>query len=222
MYTLITRPDVAAAVSTCARYLSKPTQAHFDAAKRILRYLFHTRDLPLVFNKCGSELLRITAFADSSWANDVDTRRSRYGYAIYVGKSLVSWRSKLHSCVALSTAEAEYCAATEAAKHIKWVASLVQFLRPKSKLPPALIYEDNDACRTMVQCSQISGRNKHFELKQHYVRELYRKKVIKLLRIPTTQQVADIFTKPLARPAFEAHRSKLLNGISLHLIEDCN
>ena len=222
MYTLITRPDVAAAVSTCARYLSKPTQAHFDAAKRILRYLFHTRDLPLVFNKCGSELLRITAFADSSWANDVDTRRSRYGYAIYVGKSLVSWRSKLHSCVALSTAEAEYCAATEAAKHIKWVASLVQFLRPKAKLPPALIYEDNDACRTMVQCSQISGRNKHFELKQHYVRELYRKKVIKLLRIPTTQQVADIFTKPLARPAFEAHRSKLLNGISVHLIEDCN
>ena len=137
MYTLITRPDVAAAVSTCARYLSKPTQAHFDAAKRILRYLFHTRDIPLVFNKCGSELLRITAFADSSWANDVDTRRSRYGYAIYVGKSLVSWRSKLHSCVALSTAEAEYCAATEAAKHIKWVASLVKFLRPKATLPPA-------------------------------------------------------------------------------------
>ena len=222
MYTLITRPDVAAAVSTCARYLSKPTQAHLNAAKRILRYLYHTREVPLIFNKCKPELLSITAFADSSWANDVDTRRSRYGYAIFVGKSLVSWRSKLHSCVALSTAEAEYCAATEAAKHIKWVASLVAFLKPETKLPTALIYEDNDACRTMVQSSQISGRNKHFELKQHFVRECYRKKIIKLLRIPTNQQVADIFTKALARPAFEAHRSKLLNGISVHRIGGSN
>ena len=148
--------------------------------------------------------------------------RSRCGYAIYVGKSLVSWRSKLHSCVALSTAEAEYCAATEAAKHIKWVASLVTFLKPEAKLPAALIYEDNDACRSMVQSSQISGRNKHFELKQHFVRECYRKKIVKLLRMPTNQQIADIFTKALARPAFEAHRSKLLNGISVHLIGGSN
>ena len=78
-----------------------------------------------------------------------------------------------------------------------------------------LCSEDNDACRSMVQSSQISGRNKHFELNQHFVRECYRKKIVKLLHIPTNQQIANIFTKALARPAFEAHRSKLLNGISL-------
>ena len=165
MYTFITRPDVATAVSMCARYLALPRQAHLEAAKRVLRYLYHTRTLPLVYNKCSLDNLRITIFADSSWANDVDTRRSRYDYAVYVGKALISWRNKLHNCVTLSTAEAEYCAATEAGKHTKWVASLIVFLLPKIKLPPALLYEDNAACRSMVISAQISGRNKHFELK---------------------------------------------------------
>ena len=218
MYTLITRPDVAAAVSMCARYLAQPRHAHLEAAQRVLRYLYHTRKMALIYNKCDIANLRITVFADSSWANDVDSRRSRYGYALYVGKALVSWRSKLHSCVALSTAEAEYCAATEAAKHIKWVASLMQFMLPKGKMPPALLYEDNAACRSMVTCAQVSGRNKHFELKQHYIRELHQHKVLRLLPIVTLEQIADIFTKALARPLFETHRASLLNGITLKLI----
>ena len=218
MYALITRPDIATAVSSCARYLAQPRQAHLEAAQRILRYLYHTRSISLVYNQVDVKNLRITIFADSSWADDVDTRRSRYGFAVYLGKALISWRSKLHSCIALSTAEAEYCAATEAAKHTKWVASLVSFLLPEMKLPPATLYEDNAACRSMVKCAQVSGRNKHFELKQHYIRELYKEKVFKLLPISTGCQIADIFTKALARPIFEQHRESLLNGITLELI----
>ena len=215
MYALISRPDVAAAVSMVARYLAKPRLAHLQAAQRILRYLHHTRAMSLVFNKIAIKELSVTAFADSSWANDVDTRRSRYGYAVYVGKSLVSWRSKLHAAVALSTAEAEYCAATEAAKHIKWVRSLVSFMLPKIKLPPTVIYEDNAACRAMVTCAQISGRNKHFELKQHYIRQLASEGVVTLREVGTLDQIADIFTKSLARPSFEKHRESLLFGLTL-------
>ena len=218
MYALITRPDISTAVSMCARYLAQPRQAHLEAAHRVLRYLYHTRAMPLVYNQVDAKDLRITIFADSSWADDVDTRRSRYGFAVYLGKALISWRSKLHSCIALSTAEAEYCAATEAAKHAKWIKSLVSFLQPKVNLPPALIYEDNAACRAMVKCSQVSGRNKHFELKQHYIRELYKNKVIELLPISTEVQIADIFTKSLARPIFEQHRDSLMDGITLKLI----
>ena len=215
MYALITRPDVATAVSMVARYLAKPRVAHLQAAQRILRYLHHTRAMSLIFNKIAIKEVRVTAFADSSWANDIDTRRSRYGYAVYVGKSLVSWRSKLHAAVALSTAEAEYCAATEAAKHIKWVRSLVSFMLPKIKLPPTIIYEDNAACRAMVTCAQISGRNKHFELKQHYIRQLASEGVVTLREVGTLEQIADIFTKSLARPAFEKHRAALLFGLTL-------
>ena len=118
----------------------------------------------------------------------------------------------------MSTAEAEYCAATEAGKHTKWITSLVSFLLPKIKLPPALLYEDNAACRSMVTCAQISGRNKHFELKQHFIRELYQQKILRLLEIPTNKQIADILTKALARPIFELHRDSLLNGITLQFI----
>ena len=218
MYTLITRPDVAAAVSMCARYLANPTEAHMEAARRVLRYLYHTRRMPLVYNKFDITHLRVVVYADSSWADDADTRRSRYGYALYVGKALICWRSKLHSCVSLSTAEAEYCAATEAAKTIKWVTSMLKFMLPKLALAPALLYEDNAACRSMVTCSQVSGRNKHFELKQHFIREVYQAALLLLLEVSTTKQVAGIFTKSLARPAFEFHRGPLLNDITIEVI----
>ena len=124
MYTLITRPDVATAVSICARYVQPPREAHLATAKRILRFLHHTRKTPLVYQFCG-RALDVKAFVDSSWGNDVDTRRSRFGYAIYVGKSLVAWCSKLHPALAISSAEAEYTAATEAVKAIKWIVSLM-------------------------------------------------------------------------------------------------
>ena len=174
--------------------------------------------MALIYNAVDMAHLRITVYADSSWADDADTRRSHYGYSLYVGRCLVSWRSKLHSCIALSTAEAEYCAATEAAKHIKWVASLIRFMLPQLSLPPALLYEDNAVCRVMVTSAQISGRNKHFELKQHFIRELYNDKVFKLMAVSTQKQIADIFTKTLARPTFEIHRKSLLEGITLDLI----
>ena len=219
MYTLITRPDVAAAVSVCARYLAQPRQAHMNAALRVLSYLYQTRHKALTYHAIDLKHLRITVYADSSWADDADTRRSRYGFALYVGRCLVSWRSKLHSCIALSTAEAEYCAATEAAKQIKWVASLIRFMLPKLELPPALLYEDNAACRAMVTSAQISGRNKHFELKQHFIRELYNAKVFEMMEVSTQDQIADIFTKALARPVYEIHRDSLLQGITLDLIK---
>ena len=219
MYALITRPDVAAAVSMCARYLANPREAHMNAARRVLRYLYHTRHMPLVYNKFDITNLRVVVYADSSWADDADTRRSRYGYALYVGKALICWRSKLHSCVALSTAEAEYCAATEAAKTIKWVTSMLKFMLPALALPPALLYEDNAACRSMVTCSQVSGRNKHFELKQHFIREVYQAALLLLKAVSSDRQVADIFTKSLARPTYETHRDPLLNGITLEVIE---
>ena len=210
MYTLITRPDVATAVSMCSRYLQQPRVAHLAAARRILRYLLLTVDTPLVYPKCL--VARIICFVDASWGNDVDTRRSRYGYAIYVGRSLVSWRSKLHTMIALSSAEAEYVAATEAAKTMRWIRSLLEFLGcdvPK----PSKVFEDNAACRTMVKSSQVSGRNKHFELKQHYVRQQVAKGLLQFHEIATGGQIADIMTKSLARPCFHKHATALLEGL---------
>ena len=210
MYTLITRPDVATATSICARYVQSPRQAHLDAANRILRFLHHTRTTPLIYYKHNG--ITVTAFVDSSWANDVDTRRSRFGYAVYVGKALIAWCSKLHPAMALSSAEAEYTAATEASKLIKWIVSLMTFLKQRPSTP-IRVFEDNSACRTMAASTQVSGRNKHFELRQHYVRQQVRVGLIVLKEINTKDQIADIFTKTTVRPVFEQHANALLQGL---------
>ena len=208
MYALITRPDVAAAVSMCARYLQQPRQVHLEAAKRVLRYLHHTRTKELVYMQSKGKL-KVVCFVDSSWGNDVDTRRSRFGFAIYVGRCLVAWTSKLHAALSLSTAEAEYTAATEATKTLKWIVSLMEFMKVKVELPIAM-YEDNSACRSMVQSPQVSGRNKHFELRQHYVRQQVKAGLVVLKEVSTAEQIADIFTKALARPLFEKHAAALM------------
>jgi hypothetical protein len=112
MYAVVSRPDVAVPVSMCARFLANPTVAHLQAARRVLLYLLTTKTLSLLYTRSISPVL--VSYVDSSWAADLDTRRSRYGFALFYGRALVGWRSKLHSCISLSSAEAEYIGATEA------------------------------------------------------------------------------------------------------------
>jgi len=146
---------------------------------------------------------------DASWADDHDTRRSRFGFAIYVGTNLVCWKSKLHPCLALSTAESEYIAATEVCKIIVWLRNILDELH-LYQTGPTLIHEDNQACIQMASQRMVTGRNKHIQLKQHFVRALSLKKRVKLVYIPTDQQRADIFTKNLALPDFLRILSLLL------------
>ena len=169
-------------------------------------------DVKLLRYRRTGRPLTVTSLVDSSRTNDVDTRRSRFGFAVYVNACLVAWRSKLHPAIALSSAEAEYTAATEAAKTITWIVSLMRFLRVMPKLP-VRVFEDNAACRIMASTKQVSGRNKHFELRQHYIRDEVAKGNIKLEEVVTANQVADLFTKTLARPVFEKHAAALMEGL---------
>ena len=207
MYAVVSRPDVAAPVSMCARYLSAPTKAHLDAASRILRYLLSTVSLALVYSRTPSPSLSV--YVDSSWGANRDTRRSRYGYAVFFGRALVSWRSKLHNCISLSTAETEYIGATGACKEMMWLRHLLAELGYPQ--PTTCFYEDNRACIKMASNLIVSGRNKHIELKMHYVRERVAARDIELTYVSTHGQRADLLTKNLARPAFIKFRSSLLS-----------
>jgi hypothetical protein len=147
---------------------------------------------------------------DASWAAERDTRRSWYGFAIFFGRALVSWRSKLHNCVSLSSAEAEYIGATEACKETMWLRHLLQELGYSQ--PTTQFHEDNKACIRMASNLIVSGRNKHKELKMHYVRERVAAKIFFwcMCRRPHDQR-ADLLTKNLARPTFIKFRKSLLN-----------
>ncbi|XP_047323523.1 secreted RxLR effector protein 161-like [Impatiens glandulifera] len=115
MYSMVcTRPDIAYSVSVISRFMSRPGKEHWQAVKRIFRYLRGTSDVGLIYGSNNQCL--VTGYSDLDYAVDIDGRRSMTGYVYTLGDSVVSWKATLQSTVTLSTTEAEYMALTEAAK----------------------------------------------------------------------------------------------------------
>ena len=141
MYVMVcTRPDIAYSVGVVSRFLSNPGRHHWEAVKWIMRYLRGTSKLKLTF---GSGKPILVGYTDSDMAGDVDNRRSTSGYLMTFSGGAVSWQSRLQKCVALSTTEAEYIAATEACNELLWMKCFMQELGFKQQR--YVIYCDNQS-----------------------------------------------------------------------------
>ena len=211
LYVLLTRPDCAVAVNELARYLDNPGPAMWTAAKRVLRYLKSTINHNVVFAPGSRRKSRRTkAFVDASHAGDKDTRRSRCGHILYYNRCPILWRTVLQKRVALSTGEAEYRAVTIASKDILWLRNILGELGRKQR-HPTKIYEDNDACITMVNNPIISGRNKYVELDCHFIRDHQIHGHIQMQEIDTKDQRADLLTKNLVKVDFVKHTRSILD-----------
>ncbi|KAK6145902.1 hypothetical protein DH2020_019771 [Rehmannia glutinosa] len=106
-----TRPDIVYPVSLISRFMQDPSKVHYAAAKRIFRYLQGTRKLGIRYVK---EKKKLIGYADSDWTGSLDDRKSTSGYIFCLGSKIISWSSKKQKIVSLSSAEAEYIAATDA------------------------------------------------------------------------------------------------------------
>ena len=115
-------------------HLEKPTERHWMQAKRALRYLAGTINKGVEYPKNVSNF-HIWAHTDSDWAGCKSTRRSTSGYAIFLDKVPICWRSKMQSIVALSSCEAEYIALVECIKEILWLLQHLQVLGVTVNLP---------------------------------------------------------------------------------------
>ena len=114
MYSMLcTRPDICFAVGMVSRYQSNPGREHWTAVKHIIKYLKRTRDYMLVYH--SDELVPI-GYRDSDFQSDMDSRKSTSGNVFTLGGGAIVWRSIKQTCVAGSTMETEYVAASEAAK----------------------------------------------------------------------------------------------------------
>ena len=115
-YLSLTRPDVSFAVNKLSQYMHRPTTLHWNAVKRVLRYLKGTQNHGLLIRRHSSPHLH--AFADADWAGDLDDRRSTTVYVVFYGSTPISWSSKKQHTIARSTTEAEYRAIVSSAAEL--------------------------------------------------------------------------------------------------------
>ena len=191
-----TRPNVAFAVGQVARFCSNPTTEHWTAVKRILRYLKGTAPYGLMFAASGDTGGGLIGYSDADWAGDVNDRKSTSGYLFMMNGAAVSWRSQKQTCVALSTAEAEYIALAAATQEATWMRKLMNDFH-ESQAEPVTIYEDNQSAICIAKNPQSHHKTKHVDIKYHYVRDKVQDVTIKIQYCPTNDMIADILTKGL-------------------------
>ncbi|GJX78613.1 retrovirus-related pol polyprotein from transposon TNT 1-94 [Tanacetum coccineum] len=167
MYLTASRPDLVFAVCMCARYQAKPTKKHFEAIKRVFRYLKGTINMGLWYPKDNA--MSLTAYADADHAGCQDSRRSTSGSAQFLGDRLVSWSSKKQRSTAISTTEAEYIAMSGCCAQILWMRSqLKDYGFDFNKIP---LYCDNKSAIALC-CNNVQhSRSKHIDIRHHFIRE---------------------------------------------------
>ncbi|CAM8877731.1 unnamed protein product [Rhodiola kirilowii] len=205
-YLTITRPDIAFAVNSVSQFLQAPRDEHFKAVKRILRYVKGTIHFGLSISP-SSASATVLGYSDADWASCLETRRSTYGYAIFLGGNLVSWSAKKQPTVSRSSCESEYRALANTSAEMIWLSNLLRDLRASPSTTPLLLCDNNSAI-FLAQNPVAHKRAKHIDIDYHFVRELISSSKIKIQHVPSSLQLADIFTKSLARPLFEFFRSK--------------
>ena len=207
MYIMLgTRGDIASAVSLASRYLANPGPQHIKLARRIVRYLAGTKGLKLTYK---GQLETLKGFTDADWAGCRDTRRSTAGYLFNLGSGAVSWQSKRQSVVALSTCEAEFLGQTQATKEAIWLRRLLDELNVSQGKAATIICGDNQGAIALSSNPQYHSRTKHMSIQRQWQGEVQDAGSIALKYIPTIEQIADGFTKPLARDRFEWFRKGL-------------
>ncbi|GJS82194.1 retrovirus-related pol polyprotein from transposon TNT 1-94 [Tanacetum coccineum] len=199
LYLTASRPDLQFAICVCAWYQTRPTEKHLHAFKRIFRYLRGTVNRGLWYLKDSS--IALTAFADADHADCQDTRRNTSGSMQFMGDRLVSWSSKRQKSDAISSTEAEYIAMSGCCAQIIWMRSqLTDYGLGFNKTP---MYCDNKSA-IALSCNNVQhSRSKHIDIRFHFIKEHVENGVIELYFVNTEYQLADIFTKALARERIE-------------------
>lgn len=123
-YLVHTCPDTAFSVGIVVRFIERPTNLHLNAVKRILQYVKGTINFGLNYTR-GTGNYLLSGYSDSDMAGDVEDRRSTGGMVFYLNESLITWVSQKQRCVALSSCEAEFMAATSAACQGVWLRNLL-------------------------------------------------------------------------------------------------
>ncbi|KAL2240102.1 UNVERIFIED_CONTAM: Retrovirus-related Pol polyprotein from transposon RE1 [Sesamum indicum] len=166
LYLGFTRPDICYATQQLSQFMQFPCQEHLDAALHLVKYLKGTMNRGLHFNSNNN--FSLEAYCDADWGTCKETRRSLTGYCIFLGGSLISWKTKKQTTVSRSTAEAEYRSMGTTTCELIWIHSLLKELKINVQTPIPL-YCDNQAALYITANPVFHERTKHIEIDCHLV-----------------------------------------------------
>lgn len=193
LYLTIARPDITFSVNYLSQFLSCPTDVHLQAAHRVLRYLKSNPGQGL-FYSVDSDIC-LNAFADADWATCPDSRHSISGFCVYLGKSLINWKSKKQQTVSRSSTEAEWSMALATCELI-WLHQLLKDLKITVSTSTKL-FCDNKSVIHIAHNPVFHERTKHVEIDCHTIRDQIKSGFMRLFHVSSNNQHDDILTKAL-------------------------
>ena len=227
------RSDISYATHQCARFCSNPRKEHGDAVKWLGRYLLGTRDKGMTFQPDQDAGLEVYVDADfaGNWdpkqpETDADTARSRHGYIIRYKGCPVVWKSQLQTEIALSSTESEYTGLSYALREAIPLMEILKELKghgidiadTRAKLH-CKVFEDNSGALEMAKVHKFRPRTKHLNVKLHHFRGYVERGDITIHAIPTTEQLSDYLTKPLAQNVLAPLR-KMVMGWTTTIVRE--
>ncbi|GKB77271.1 putative ribonuclease H-like domain-containing protein [Tanacetum coccineum] len=198
MYLTSSRPDIMYAACVCSRFQATPKTSHLNAVKRIFKYLKGKSNLGLWYPK--ESPFDLETFSDSDYSGSNLDRKSTTGGCQFLGQRLISWQCKKQTIVATSTTEAEYVATENCCGQVLWVQN--QLLDYGFNFMNTKIHIDNESTICIVKNPVYHSKTKHIEIRHHFIRDCYEKKLISVEKIHTDLNVADLLTKPFDGPRF--------------------
>jgi hypothetical protein len=207
-----TRPDICLALARMSKYCNAYDLAHYDALKRILRYLKGTVEMPFLITKNPYKVpgkICFSMYSDATWA---ETSSETLGYTIgwhirCNGNPLFS-KSKVIDRASLSSTQSEVVALSEGCKDLLMFHNLVADIMEVET--PMTVYVDNTATIHLVNHPVFNNSSKYIGSRSFWTRDLVTDGIIKLRYIKTSDNIADYLTKPLSGARFKLFRDTLM------------
>ncbi|GJU43634.1 putative ribonuclease H-like domain-containing protein [Tanacetum coccineum] len=191
MYLTASRLDIMFVVCACARFQVTPKASHLNAVKRIFRYLKHQPKLGLWYPRDSP--FELEAFSNSDYRGATLDRKSTTDGCQFLGRRLICWQFKKQTIMANSTTKAEYVAAANCCRQVLWIQN--QMMDYGFNFMNTRIHINNERTISVIKNSIAHSRTKHIEIRFHFIRDCYEKRLIEVIKIHTDSNVADLLTK---------------------------
>ena len=197
---IATRPDISYAIGVLCRFVENPGRPHWDATKRVLRYLRGMTNMSLVYS-CSLSPDLFTTFCDADLGGNPDNARSTSGFAVCMGNGAVQWGSRLQPHVSLSSMESEYTTVSKVGCEVLWMRYLLEeFGYDISRPSPILV--DNASAVQVAKHPEHQSTMKHVHQAYHWIHGHVEGGALSVSHVPGEDNPADIFTKPLGHVKF--------------------